>query len=318
MRQISHYPAPTNKLTGAVGVRVERPVRRIGDMMMEHLNYSRQLVRQCMDLLTVPGIEHDRRALLSSVVDLHGSSTKFILPDGGRLYDDNEFRALDESVPLRLPYPCIALEYQSNGRDREMGEPVGHVNGVPQYESGDFVSAPKRVVYAREHGDYIVVTVAFWTRHDGLWRVMPECAIPNVGYLDRGMSYSGRTAIKAAFQNPRVPMSDYMDELGALLCFLNILHCSNVQAHRSDPKRAGKKIKSALPFDTYHILTIDVPGNSGGGMATGSHRSPREHLRRGHIRRLGDGRRIWVNATVVAAGRGAGVVTKDYAIRRAA
>ena len=289
--------------------------------MMEHLNYSRQLARQCMDLLTVPGIEHDRRALLSSVVDLHGSSTKFILPDGGRLYDDKEFRALDESVPLRLPYPCIALEYQSNGRDREMDEPVGHVNGVPQYEAGDFVSAPKRVVYAREHGDYIVATVAFWTRHDGLWRVLPECAIPNVGYLDRGMSYSGRPAIKAAFQNPRVPMSDYMDELGALLCFLNILHCSNVQAHRSDPKRAGKKIKSALPFDTYHLLTIDAPGRAGSageGAETGGHRSPREHLRRGHIRRLADDRRIWVNATVVAAARGTCVVTKDYAVRCAA
>jgi hypothetical protein len=99
---------------------------------------------------------------------------------------------------------------------------------------------------------------------------------------------------------------------------LNALACSNVHIERSEPKKSSKKIKSALPFDTYHILTIDVPGNSGGGMATGSHRSPREHLRRGHIRRLGDGRRIWVNATVVAAGRGAGVVTKDYAIRCAA
>jgi len=285
---------------------------------MEHLNYSRQLVRQCMDLLTVPGLEPERRALLSSVVDLHGTSTKFILPDGGRLYDDKEFRALDESVPLRLPYPYIALEYHSNGRDRAMDEPVGHINGVPQYEADDFVSAPKRVVYARERGGYIVATIAFWTRHDGLWRVLPECAIPNVGYLDRGVTYADRPAIKAAFQDQRVPLSDYMDELGALLCFMNILQCSNVQVARSEPKHAGKKIKAALPFDAYHILTIDVPSKAGEGAATGGHRSPREHLRRGHIRRLADGRRIWVNATVVAAGRCAGVVTKDYAVRCAA
>jgi len=291
---------------------------RLGEMM-EHLNYSRQLVRQCMDLLTVPGLEPERRALLSSVVDLHGTSTKFILPDGGRLYDDKEFRALDESVPLRLPYPYVALEYHSNERERAMDEPVGHVNGVPQYEAADFVSATKRVVYARERSGYIVATIAFWTRHDGLWRVLPECAIPNIGYLDRGVTYADRPAIKAAFQDQRVPLSDYMDELGALLCFLNILQCSNVQVERSEPKHAGKKIKAALPFDAYHILTIDVPSKAAGeGAATGGHRSPREHLRRGHIRRLADGRRIWVNATVVAAGRGAGVVTKDYAVRCAA
>ena len=285
---------------------------------MEHLNYSRQLVKHCMDMLAIPSFDPEIRALVSSVVDLHGTSTKFILPDGGRLYDDKELRALDESVALRLPYPYLCLEYHSNGRDRAMDEPVGLVNGVPQYEQEEFVSAPKRVVYARERGGYIVATVAFWTRHDGLWRILPECAIPTTGYLDRGVSFSGRPAIKAAFKDPRVPLSDYMDELGALLCFLNVLQCSNVHVERSEPKKTGKKIKTALPFDTYHVLTIDVPGKASEGASTGGHRSPREHLRRGHIRRLADGRRIWVNATVVAAGRGAGVVTKDYAVRCAA
>lgn len=285
---------------------------------MEHLNYSRQLVKHCMDTLAIPSFDPENRALVSSVVDLHGTSTKFILPDGGRLYDDRELRALDESVPLRLPYSYLCLEYHSNGLDRQMDEPVGLVNGVPQYEQENFVSAQKRVVYARERDGYIVVTVAFWTRHDGVWRIQPECAIPATGYLDRSVSFSGRPAIKAAFKDPRVPLSDYMDELGALLCFLNVLQCSNVHVERSEPKKAGKKIKTALPFDTYHILTIDVPGKAGEGAATGGHRSPREHLRRGHIRRLADGRRIWVNATVVAAGRGAGVVTKDYAVRCAA
>ena len=268
-----------------------------------------------MDMLTVPSIEPELRALFSSVLDLHGASTKFILPEGGRLYDDKELRALDESAQIRLPYPYVALEYHSNGRERTLDEPVGLVNGIPQYEGDDFVSAPKRVVYARERAGYIVATIAFWTRHDGVWRVLPECAIPNIGYLDRGASILGRPAIKVKFQDPRIPMSDYMDELGALLCFLNVLQCSNVHVERSEPKKAGKKVKAALPFDAYHVLTIDVFGKTGGAAATGDHRSPREHLRRGHIRRLADGRRIWVNATVVAAGRGAGVVSKDYLVR---
>jgi len=68
------------------------------------------------------------------------------------------------------------------------------------------------------------------------------------------------------------------------------------------------------PFDDYHILTIESPkaAASDGGHG-GSHRSPREHLRRGHIRRLEDGRKLWINATVVNAGVG-GKVSKDYRI----
>ena len=235
-----------------------------------------------------------------------------------RCYDDKEFKALDETAELRLPYPYIALEYHTNGHQRDLDEPIGYMDGVPQYESSDFISAPKRVIYARERQGYIVVTIAFWTRHDAVWRVLPECGLPSIGYLDRGKpTFGGRPALKVAFEDKRVPMSDYMDELGALLCFLNILQCSNVHIERSESARNRKKakLKDALPFDTYHVLTIDVPNISGIGNATGGHRSPREHLRRGHIRRLSDGRRVWVNATVVCAGRGAGVVTKDYEVR---
>tara|TARA_R110000868_G_scaffold64121_2_gene192901 strand:- start:928 stop:1797 length:870 start_codon:yes stop_codon:yes gene_type:complete len=281
---------------------------------MEHLNYCRQLTKHCKAMLEVPSLDRELRARLGNVIDLHGASTKFLLPAGGRLFDDQQFRALDESVPLRLPYPYIALEYQSNGRQRGPDEPIWGREG-PTYEDDSFVSAPKRVVFARERDDWIVITVAFWTTFDALWRVLPECVIPRTGYLDRTREDRGRVPIKFGQADKRVPLSDYMDELGALLCFLNVLQCSNVHVERSEPKNTGKKIKAALPFDTYHVLTIDLPSKAGDGAATGGHRSPREHLRRGHIRRLADGRRIWVNAAVVAAGRGGGVVTKDYAVR---
>lgn len=269
----------------------------------QHLNYSRQLVKYCMNILSIPSIDPEYRAMASSVLDLHGASTKFMLPSGGRLYDDLGLRALDEDVPLRLPYQYLCLEYHQDIAN-------------PLHDGAGFVDAPKRVVYARERSGFIVVTVAFWAKHDGSWRILPECAIPVTGYLDRTVSVAGRPVIKAAYKDSRIPINDYADELGALLCFLNVLQCSNVHVERSDPKRGGKKLKTAIPFDAYHILTIDVPGKAVDGAATGGgHRSPREHLRRGHIRRLADGRRIWVNATVVAAGRGAGVVTKDYAVR---
>jgi hypothetical protein len=100
-----------------------------------------------------------------------------------------------------------------------------------------------------------------------------------------------------------------------------VLHCKNVHTEKIEVSKTRKAIhsskKAALPFDTYHVLTIDAPGKPGEGeRAGGNHRSPREHLRRGHIRRLGGGRRIWVNATVVAVGCSGGTVKKDYALRR--
>jgi hypothetical protein len=115
-------------------------------------------------------------------------------------------------------------------------------------------------------------------------------------------------------------LDDYDDEVGALLNLLNVLSCRNVHTEKSLPKKtsmamnAGKK--NAVPFDAYHYLVIDTPKKSESSGVGGSHASPREHLRRGHIRRLADGRRIWVNATVVSAGSG-GVVAKDYVMRGA-
>ena len=260
------------------------------------------MVKQFSDYIAIPNFPEDSRAALSHAIDLAKASQKFILPEDGRLYDDPEYRALDESETLSLPYPFIALEYTRKRNDGQQQEGT---------------KSTKSIVLARERDDYIVITPIMWMNHLGLWGPMPDVALPRVGYLDRATVFGGRTAVRIKCSDPRLPTSDYDDEVGALLCFLNVLQCKNVHVERSEPRKTGKKIKAALPFDSYHILTIDSPSGSGKAGQSGSHRSPREHLRRGHIRRLGDGRRVWVNATVVGAGRGSGVITKDYALMAA-
>jgi hypothetical protein len=45
---------------------------------------------------------------------------------------------------------------------------------------------------------------------------------------------------------------------------------------------------------------------------SGTHASPRLHLRRGHIRRLDESRTVWVQSCVVGAEPGA--VLKDYRV----
>lgn len=255
-----------------------------------------------MDALSSPRMKSEYRAPLSHALDLISASQKFILPDGGKIIDDPEFRALDDEITeISLPYKFIALEYFVSSPNLAHG----------------LTKCSRRIALCRELDEYIAMMPLFCTDNDGMWRVMPEIGIPRRGFFDRStVGERGVPAVAYQMSDSRIPFSDYNDEVMALLSTINALRCANVHVERSDPKkRTGKTSKNPLPFDSYHILTVDPYRNRlpVGGFGSGSHRSPREHLRRGHIRRYENGARIWVNATVVNPGKG-GVVSKDYAI----
>jgi hypothetical protein len=277
----------------------------LGDLLygfgetLEHTNYCRQMMTQFKALSAVPSVEPEKKAVVDHVIDLCRASQKFMLPPNGELLPDAELRALDDSVPLRLPHPFVALEFTAH------------------LAAADGATVPaKRVVFCREDEDGIYVRPAAYLAANGFWMVKRDACIPTTNYLDRS---DPRCLKVIAEYQEREGARDGAKHVMVVLGFLNALACSNVRVQASVPKKAGKKIKAALPFDTYHVLTIEVPGRAGERTGLGGpHRSPREHLRRGHIRRLADSRKIWVNATVVAAGHGGGTVTKDYAIRAAA
>lgn len=96
-----------------------------------------------------------------------------------------------------------------------------------------------------------------------------------------------------------------------------VLSCSNVATvDHAAPAALNKKRqrKGNAPILGHKTLVVMVgdrtPGKAG---AAGSHASPRVHLRRGHIRRLGDGRKVWVQSCVVGSKHG--MLTKDYEVR---
>lgn len=238
------------------------------------------------------------------------SAEKFILPHGGLMSDDPEYRALDETEELKLPFPTIAIEYWSS------------------WSHSKFPF--QNVLLAQESTDQILCCTATRCMEPiggtTAWYPPRMMKMPRVGYLNRAVPKErhlnkSRVPIIATAEDDGTVI-DWRN-LNILLCFINILRCSNVHSEVMPPKvdrrPPCKRRKDPLPFDTYHILTVDVPGKPGvtGAGLGGSHRSPREHLRRGHIRRLDSGARIWVNACVVAAGKGAGVVRKDYALQPA-
>jgi len=109
---------------------------------------------------------------------------------------------------------------------------------------------------------------------------------------------------------------DTIEEITAAFQMCAALACANVTTEVIRPTREARAAKPASTLFDYHVLMID-PGKERHPSEDlgGTHASPRTHLRRGHIRRLAWGSRIWVNSCVVNPSA-TGTVNKDYAVRR--
>lgn len=201
-----------------------------------------------------------------------------------------------------LPYPLIALEL----------------------DAGTFGQAQdgKLIIIAKQEGNCICITSLV---NMGTWQIMHQNkgdfpihlklntetfeVYMNGFNLDETNDYTRRGLVGWFY---RVP-------LRAILNLLCILSCSNSRIEDSPEKPSRlksdmRKSKKKLPFFEFKILTIDSDKpqqNSSGG--TGSHASPRVHLRRGHIRKLPT-KNVWVNACVVGD-KAKGVIQKDYLVK---
>lgn len=117
---------------------------------------------------------------------------------------------------------------------------------------------------------------------------------------------------------------DIGQEAGAVLEFIEACSCSNVshQVIQAAPKASVVQRRARdgkLPLLETRALVLDLPGRTKtaiGGQSGGDsgRSSPRQHLRRGHIRRLESGKRVWVQSAVIGAER-SGVIEKSYAVR---
>lgn len=99
---------------------------------------------------------------------------------------------------------------------------------------------------------------------------------------------------------------------------LEVINCSNVVIVENEPSRfvnQRKKQKGLCPLFTYKTLHITneekkIYRKNGNG----THESPRLHLRRGHIRKLPTGKRIWVQSCLVGD-PAKGFSDKDYLVK---
>ncbi len=179
-------------------------------------------------------------------------------------------------------------------------------NCVLQFSAPNHPEASHALVWWRDQPDGSVHLMAAWKwRGDGRWRTAYPCEITRT---EAGFHYEtdARSESAGAIQTAHAM---------ALNAFY-ILGCSNVQTedHAAPAALNKKRAKSGkFPVLEYKTLVLKpgAPRVAGQSMG-GTHASPRVHLRRGHVRRIQSGRRVWVQACVVGSTHG--MILKDYKV----
>ena len=149
----------------------------------------------------------------------------------------------------------------------------------------------------------IVIMGAERARADKKWRTMlPRHVTRNDGVFHfEGYGYDDAHKASKVF-------------FAMALNLFYVLGCSNVGTiETAAPSALNKKRAKAgkFPIIEYKTLVVQLGASRNGRQdAGGTHASPRVHLRRGHVRRLDYGRRVWVQACVVGSTHG--IVLKDY------
>jgi len=238
-------------------------------------------------------------AFAHAIVRAIPASQHFTLPAGGRLFDDG-LRGLDTDLhAIRLPYPVITLSF-ADGARRTL------VVAQELHEAGQTT---------------IVVSVATDTGDGQGWGFYPCTAQPEQRHDDGSIGWQCFDSIGSRLD--RTPMHEAVMAAGrSVLELVEALSCNNVAAEvveRIDPAvNARRRRQGKLALYEVHRLVVKVGDVAHAiGAPMGDRNGPREHLRRGHVRRLPDGRKTWVQCCVVGS-RALGVVRKSaYALELA-
>jgi len=296
------------------------------------------------------------------IINMLGEATKFMLPDNGGLYEDEEYTDVSVDV-LRLPYPICALEYAS---DDKLYDPDGglercdkHISIAfdpkrlpPPLKAEFFRTLDRNELDAIPNNSIAIIALYAFNESKSAIRGSEWAYASGVVFLDADKPFlpSMPTRLvdaRACFfvenfnsevRNGKSPYlvkmafkGNTQDDVKTTLHFATAMSCSNVSTEKlTPPPLVNKKrlSKGKAPLFEYHVLNLDVVhqdahAHSSGALdfsdsaeisGGGSHASPRQHLRRGHMRRLGEkhgNKVIWVNATVVGKSH-KGVIEKSY------
>ena len=268
---------------------------------MQAKNYAAQVVDQIdgngfyTSLSGCTNAPQDK--IKSFLVDAKGLISRglsFLLPDGGVVLDSGLLGITHKDISLPFPITLVSS---------------------PNIEGHDFLT----VAFEFKTDDKIRVAVFFKTNKSA-WIL-----IPIIGFFEKHTPISRINKNPSYLVNYSYPLSEEVGNIEfwqnmmsfgiyGLFELLEALSCKNVEQtiiQKCDVALNARRVnKGKLPLYEERILTIKVNAKQGTGTRTGTHESPRQHLRRGHIRRLESGN-IWVNACVVGSSE-KGVIKKSY------
>lgn len=278
------------------------------------------------------------------------NAVHFALPDGGYIFDD-KFKGLD-GFELRLPYPKLTIEFVPQNSETgkaladkfsKYGEKVTSTKSLILVNEidGDKLNSLREMIEKDstlkkianltrptwfDTAERVIQCVPFAGFKNLSWTPVPTQIILDSNWTNAKdmRAFFLPTDRELLFEHKDPEYVDFILNSSASYCisvleFLEALTCKNVKQsiHQEVRKNNDKWVRlGKLPMYETKVLTIDTTekeyiGSSGGSGR--SHASPRQHLRRGHIRQLESGN-IWVNSCVVGSAEN-GRLDKSYKVK---
>lgn len=154
----------------------------------------------------------------------------------------------------------------------------------------------------------------------GGWFFSPLiCRIPYTDGSAHEVYYMDvKILLKEAMKGQEITMDSYKPAIRFYAAVCQLLANNHVTTEDVEPdakENRMRRIRGKGPLYSYKTLIIGAPKKRQGRGGTGTHASPRSHLRRGFYRTSPKGVRHWVKATMVK-GETPGFVHKDYQIQQ--
>lgn len=261
-----------------------------------------------------------REILRLNIAALSNPETRsFLCPEDGRMID-RRTPCLLSLEKWQLPFRGIAIEYANTVGYRDRRAP----------QNNFFPDATILLVNTHEQSNGENLLVA-----NSLWFTRGICIPASVSFvmtdrtsievlssgevLMRDFSIFAANGGRISDEDRQRWARDLADEMSVLAHFVLLCNCDNVspvKVFTPSPALVKRtKERGRIPPDEYYVLDCflgeHTERNEDRG---GSHASPRFHVRRGHIRRLPDGRRTWVKQCTVGDVSN-GRVDKDYLVK---